>query len=92
MRLFNDRYLVRAIPPSQKTAGGIVLPDSAKPKYNRSEVVLVGEGYAATGSIPARPLKAKAGDIVMHHSKGVEHDYNGETLLLVTEGELIGIE
>jgi chaperonin GroES len=93
MRLFNDRYIVRPIQPDEKTAGGLVLPKTAKSmSYNRSVVVLVGEGFPATATAPARPNKAKIGDVVMHHSLGIDHDYNGERLKLITEGELIGIE
>ena len=90
-RPLHDRVLVRRIEAEEKTAGGIIIPDSAKEKPSEGEIVSVGSGARAEdGKIT--PLDVKAGDRVLFGKwSGTEVKVNGEDLLIMKESDILGI-
>ena len=90
-RPLHDRVLVRRIEAEEKTAGGIIIPDSAKEKPAEGEVVSVGSGTKAEdGKIT--PLDVKAGDKVLFGKwSGTEVKLDGEDLLIMKESDILGI-
>ena len=90
-RPLHDRVLVRRIEADEKTAGGIIIPDSAKEKPSEGEVVAVGVGSKSEdGTIT--PLDVKAGDRVLFGKwSGTEVKLDGEDLLIMKESDIMGI-
>jgi chaperonin GroES len=90
-RPLHDRVLVRRVEAEEKTAGGIIIPDSAKEKPAEGEIVSVGSGARAeNGTIT--PLDVKAGDRVLFGKwSGTEVKVNGEDLLIMKESDILGV-
>ena len=90
-RPLHDRVVVRRITPEEKTAGGIIIPDTAKEKPQEGEVVAAGSGARnEAGAIVA--LDVKAGDRVSFGKwSGTEVKINGEDLLIMKESDILGI-
>ncbi len=86
-----DRVVVKKIEMEQKTAGGIILPDTAKEESQIGEVVAVGEGRLLdNGEI--RPLKVKEGDKVLFSKyAGSEVKIDGEELLVIREEDILAV-
>ena len=90
-RPLHDRVLVRGVEAEEKTAGGIIIPDSAKEKPAEGEVVAVGAGNKAEDG-KVTPLDVKAGDKVLFGKwSGTEVKINGEDLLIMKESDILGI-
>ena len=91
IRPLYDRILVKRIAEEAKTAGGIIIPDSAKEKPIEGKVAAVGNGKAADdGTI--RPLEVKKGDrILFGKYSGTEIKLEGEEHLILREDEVLGI-
>ena len=82
---FHDRVLVRRVEAEEKTAGGIIIPDSAKEKPQEGEVVAVGAG-AKSDEGKITPLDVKAGDRILFGKwSGTEVKIDGEDLIIMTE-------
>jgi len=90
-RPLHDRVLVRRIEAAEKTAGGIIIPDSAQEKPQEGEVVAIGTGTRAEdGTIT--PLDLKAGDKILFGKwSGSEVKLDGEDLLIMKESDVLGI-
>jgi len=91
IRPLHDRVVVRRQEEETTTASGIVLPGSATEKPNQGEVVAVGTGRIQENG-DVRPLAVKEGDTVLfgkYASNTV--DIDGEELLILSEGEILGI-
>ena len=90
-RPLHDRVLVRRMEAAEKTAGGIIIPDTAKEKPQEGEVVSTGNGSRAEdGSIT--PLDVKAGDKILFGKwSGTEVKLNGEDLLIMKESDVLGV-
>jgi len=90
-RPLHDRVLVRRVTAEEKTAGGIIIPDTAKEKPQEGEVVAVGSGTLnEKGDL--RPLDVKAGDRILFGKwSGTEVKLNGEELLIMKESDVMGI-
>ena len=90
-RPLHDRVLVRRIEADQKTAGGIIIPDSAQEKPSEGEIVSVGEGTRDdSGNRVA--LDVKAGDRILFGKwSGTEVKLDGEDLLIMKENDIMGI-
>jgi chaperonin GroES len=90
-RPLHDRVLVRRIEADEKTAGGIIIPDTAKEKPQEGEIVAVGTGARAEdGKIT--PLDVKAGDRVLFGKwSGTEVRVDGEELLIMKESDIMGV-
>jgi len=90
-RPLHDRVLVRRIEAEEKTAGGIIIPDSAKEKPSEGEIVSVGSGTRADDG-KVTPLDVKAGDRVLFGKwSGTEVKLDGEDLLIMKESDIMGI-
>ncbi|ABD24483.1 chaperonin Cpn10 [Novosphingobium aromaticivorans DSM 12444] len=90
-RPLHDRVLVRRVEAEEKTAGGIIIPDSAKEKPAEGIVVAVGSGARAeNGTIT--PLDVKANDRVLFGKwSGTEVKVDGEDLLIMKESDILGV-
>jgi chaperonin GroES len=90
-RPLHDRVVVRRVESEAKTAGGIIIPDSAKEKPSEGEVVAVGSGNRdESGKLVA--LDVKAGDRVLFGKwSGTEVKIGGEDLLIMKESDILGI-
>lgn len=90
-RPLHDRVLVRRIEADEKTAGGIIIPDSAKEKPSEGEIVAVGSGSKAEDG-KVTPLDVKSGDRVLFGKwSGTEVKVDGEDLLIMKESDLLGV-
>ncbi len=90
-RPLHDRVVVRRVNAEEKTAGGIILPDSAQEKPSEGEVVAVGSG-ARNEAGQLVELDVKKGDIVLFGKwSGTEVQVNGEELLIMKESDIMGI-
>jgi chaperonin GroES len=90
-RPLHDRILVRRIEAEEKTAGGIIIPDTAKEKPSEGEVIAVGPG-ARDEAGKLVPLDVKAGDRILFGKwSGTEIKLNGEDLLIMKESDVMGV-
>ncbi len=90
-RPLHDRVLVRRVGQEEKTAGGIIIPDTAQEKPMEGEIVAVGTGHKADdGKVTA--LDVKAGDHVLFGKwSGTEVKIDGEELLIMKESDILGV-
>ena len=90
-RPLHDRVVVRRIEADQKTAGGIIIPDTAKEKPQEGEILAVGPGARdESGKIQA--LDVKVGDRVLFGKwSGTEVKIDGEDLLIMKESDIMGV-
>ena len=87
----HDRVLVRRLEGEEKTAGGLIIPDSAKEKPQEGEVVACGEG-ARKDSGELIPMAVKAGDRILFGKwSGTEVKIDGEDLLIMKESDILGV-
>ena len=85
----DDRVIVKRLEAEEKTSGGIVLPDTAKEKPQKAEVVAVGPGKLLDSGKRAKP-DVKAGDtILIGKYSGSEVKVEGEELLILREGDIL---
>ena len=90
-RPLHDRVLIRRVESDEKTAGGIIIPDTAKEKPMEGEVVSCGPGARGEdGKI--EPLELKKGDRVLFGKwSGTEVKLNGEELIIMKESDIMGV-
>ncbi|MDE8349937.1 MAG: co-chaperone GroES [Acidocella sp.] len=90
-RPLHDRVVVRRLNAEEKTAGGIIIPDTAKEKPMEGEIVAAGPGARnEAGALVA--LEVKAGDRVLFGKwSGTEVKIDGEDLLIMKESDILGI-
>jgi chaperonin GroES len=90
-RPLHDRVLVRRIEEDEKTAGGLIIPDTAKEKPQEGEVVAVGEG-ARKDSGELIPMSVNDKDRILFGKwSGTEVKLDGEELLIMKESDILGI-
>ena len=90
-RPLHDRVVVKRIDAEEKSAGGIIIPDTAKEKPQEGEVIAVGPG-ARDESGKLVPLDVKAGDRVLFGKwSGTEVKIDGEDLLIMKESDVMGV-
>ena len=90
-RPLHDRVLVRRIEADEKTAGGIIIPDSAKEKPSEGEIIAVGEGAYNEDGDRIKP-DVKTGDRILFGKwSGTEVKLDGEDLLIMKENDIMGI-
>ena len=91
IRPLHDRVLVRRIEDETTTAGGIVIPDSAKEKPAQGEILAAGNGKILENG-DVRPLDVKVGDKVLFGKyAGTEVKVDGEELLVMREDDIVGV-
>jgi chaperonin GroES len=90
-RPLHDRVVVRRVDSDEKTAGGIIIPDTAQEKPSEGEIVAVGTGARAEdGSVT--PMDVKAGDRVLFGKwSGTEVTIDDEELLIMKESDIMGV-
>ena len=90
IRPIGDRIAVKPVAVEEKTKSGIVLPGSAQEKPHQGEVVAVGSGYVSQATGQRIPLEVKVGDNVVYgRHAGVDVNFDGEELLLLTENAIL---
>ena len=90
-RPLHDRVVVKRVTADQKTAGGIIIPDTAAEKPSEGEVVAVGPGGRDEAG-KLTPLDVKAGDRVLFGKwSGTEVKIDGEDLLIMKESDIMGV-
>jgi chaperonin GroES len=90
-RPLHDRILVRRIEVDEKTAGGIIIPDTAKEKPQEGEVIAAGPG-ARDDSGQLQPMDVKVGDRILFGKwSGTEIKLDGEDLLIMKESDVLGV-
>ncbi len=91
IRPLNDRILVKRLEEEEKTAGGIIIPDSAKEKPAEGEVVAVGPGKMNDAGERAA-MDVKVGDRVLFSKYGgTDVKYDGEDYLIMREDDILGV-
>ena len=91
IRPLDDRIVVKPIEAEEKTAGGILLPDSAKEKPQRGKVLARGEGRVTDGGKRV-PLTVKVGDEVLYGKyAGTEIKWKGDELKILRENEVLAV-
>jgi chaperonin GroES len=90
-RPLHDRVLVERVEAEEKTAGGIIIPDTAKEKPQEGKVIAAGSGAKAEdGTIT--PLDVKAGDKILFGKwSGTEVKIDGKDLIIMKESDILGI-
>lgn len=84
MKPINDRVVVKPAPAEEKTAGGIIIPDTAKEKPQRGEVIAVGPGKEGNA------MTVKPGDLVLYGKySGQELQYEGVDYLIMREDDIL---
>ncbi|HLU17331.1 MAG TPA: co-chaperone GroES [Edaphocola sp.] len=82
----HDRVIVKAAEAETKTAGGIIIPDTAKEKPSRGTIVAAGPGKKD------EPMSVKVGDVVLYSKyAGTEINIDGQELLIMRESDIIAI-
>jgi chaperonin GroES len=90
-RPLHDRVVVRRVDAEEKSAGGIIIPDTAKEKPQQGEVIAVGPG-ARDENGKVQPLDVRAGDRVLFGKwSGTEVRIDGEDLLIMKESDIMGV-
>lgn len=92
IRPLHDRVLIKRLEEEEKTAGGIIIPDNAKEKPTKGEVVATGNG-AKDESGKVTPLDVKKGDVVIFAKwGGTEIKIDGEEYLILKESDIMAVE
>ena len=90
-RPLHDRVLVRRVEAEEKTAGGIIIPDSAKEKPQQGKVIAVGKGKIEKDG-KVTPLDVKEGDTILFGKySGQEIKLDGDEFLIMREEEVLGV-
>ena len=90
-RPLHDRVVIRRVESDERTAGGIIIPDTAKEKPQEGEVIAVGPG-ARDEQGKLVPLDVKAGDRILFGKwSGTEVKLDGEELLIMKESDIMGV-
>jgi len=90
-RPLHDRVLVRRVESEQKTAGGIIIPDTAQEKPMEGKVIAVGTGHKADDGTVTK-LDVKKGDKILFGKwSGTEVKVDGEDLIIMKESDILGV-
>jgi len=91
VRPLHDRVIVRRLGEEEKSAGGIIIPDTAKEKPVQGEVVAAGKGKIMENG-DVRPLDVKTGDkVIFSKYAGTEIKLDGEEVLMMREDDILGV-
>ena len=90
-RPLHDRVLIKVLDSEEKTAGGIIIPDTAKEKPSEGEVLAVGPGEI-TEDGKSKPMNVKKGDKILFGKwSGTEVKLDGQDVLIMKESDIMGI-
>ncbi len=90
-RPLHDRVVVEPLESEEKTAGGIIIPDTAKEKPMQGKIIAAGSGARGDDG-KVTPLDVKAGDTVLYGKwSGTEVKLDGKTLLIMKESDIMGV-
>lgn len=91
LKPLHDRVLVRRVESEAKTAGGLIIPDTAKEKPSEGEVIACGDG-ARKDNGDLIPMSVKAGDRILFGKwSGTDVTVDGEELMIMKESDILGI-
>ena len=91
LKPLQDKVIVQKLEPQEKTAGGILLPDSAKEKPQEGKVIAVGPGIIDDKG-QRKPIDVKEGDLVLYAKySGTEVKLDGEEYLIISERDILAI-
>ena len=91
VRPLHDRVIVRRLDEEEKSAGGIIIPDTAKEKPVQGEIVAAGKGKILENG-DVRPLDVKAGDrVIFSKYAGTEIKLDGTEYLMMREDDILGV-
>jgi len=91
VRPLHDRVIVRRLDEEEKSAGGIIIPDSAKEKPVQGKIIAVGKGKSLENG-EVRPLDVKEGETVIFSTyAGTEIKLDGEAFLMMREDDILGV-
>ena len=91
VRPLHDRVIVRRLDEEEKSAGGIIIPDSAKEKPVQGKIIAVGKGKSLENG-EVRALDVKEGDTVIFSTyAGTEIKLDGEAFLMMREDDILGV-
>ncbi len=91
IRPLGERVIVKPSPSEEKTAGGLYIPETAKEKPQKGEVIAVGPGRKADDG-QRLPMEVKVGDKVLYGKySGTEMKVDGETYLIIKESDILAI-
>ena len=91
IRPLGDKVLIKRVEAEEKTAGGIVLPDSAKEKPKRGIVRAVGDGKLLDSGQRSKMQVQKGSEVLFTSYAGTEIKVNGEELLIIDENDILAI-
>ncbi len=91
IRPLGEKVLVKRLEAEEKTAGGIVLPDTAKEKPKRGTVQAVGDGKLLDSGERSKLQVSKGDEVLFSSYAGTEIKVDGEELLIIDEGEILAI-
>jgi chaperonin GroES len=91
IRPLADRVLVKRVEAETKTAGGIVLPDTAKEKPQRGEIVAVGEGKTLDDGSVQKPQVKKGDKVLFTSYAGTDIKIDGKEYLIMSESDILAI-
>jgi chaperonin GroES len=92
LKPIHDRVVVKPADAVEKTASGILLPDSAKEKPTKGKIIAVGAGKPNKDTGKLTPLAVSVGDVVYYGKyAGTEVEVDGEKLVIVRESDLLGV-
>ena len=90
-RPLHDRVVVRRVDSEEKTAGGIIIPDTAKEKPMEGEIIAVGAGARDEGGKRVKPDVASGDRVLFGKWSGTEVKIDGEDVLIMKESDIMGI-
>ncbi len=91
LKPLQDRVVVQRVDSEEKSAGGVIIPDTAQEKPSEGKVVAIGPGLRGTGGNLA-PMDVKKGDRVMFGKwSGTEVQFDGDDVIIMKESDIMGI-
>lgn len=91
IRPLGDKVIVKRVEAESKTAGGIVLPDSAKEKPKRGIILAVGNGRLLDDGTRSKMQVKKDDEVIFTSYAGTEIKVNGEELMIMDESDILGV-
>lgn len=91
VRPLGDKILIKRLEAESRTAGGIVLPDSAKEKPKRGRIIAIGDGKLLDTGERAKPQVKKGEEVLFTSYAGTEIKIDGEELIIMDESDILAV-